>query len=171
MSRRWKDVLLALASALILTVPMAFGLMDQWDLTASDALYQKAGALDEGIVIIGIDQHSMEEIGPYDEWGRDIMAMVLESLNESEDCHPAAIGLDVLYIGEREEEIDAWLAEIAGTYGNVVTAAAAQFGNQLVEQGANDYRLDTFSILTYEQPFEALREAVSYTHLTLPTKA
>ena len=83
MSRRWKDVLLALASALILTVPMALGLMDQWDLTASDALYQNAGALDEGIVIIGIDQHSMEEIGPYDEWGRDIMAMVLESLNES----------------------------------------------------------------------------------------
>ena len=167
MSRRWKDVLLALASALILTVPMAFGLMDQWDLTASDALYQKAGALDEGIVIIGIDQHSMEEIGPYDEWGRDIMAMVLESLNESEDCHPAAIGLDVLYIGEREEEIDAWLAEIAGTYGNVVTAAAAQFGNQLVEQGANDYRLDTFSILTYEQPFEALREVTTPAHINV----
>lgn len=167
MSRRLKDVLLAFAGSLILTVPMALGLLNQWDQNASDALYQTAVALDEDIVIVGIDQRSMEEIGPYDEWGRDIITMVLESLNESDDCHPAAIGLDVLYIGEREEEIDAWLVETAGTYGNVVTASAAQFGNQLVEQGANDYRVDTFSILTYEQPFEALREVTTTAHINV----
>ena len=36
------------------------------------------------------------------------MAMVIEALNESEDCHPAVIAVDVLYAGETDPEKDAW---------------------------------------------------------------
>lgn len=138
--------------AAILTLIAASGLFRAVDLAASDAFYQSRSASDGKIVLVGIDQKALEEIGPYNQWGRDIIAMVLEALNESEDCRPAAIAVDVLYSGETNAKADAWLAEAAGKYGNVITACAAEFGSALIEDRAGDYYLDTFSITAFEEP-------------------
>ena len=101
-------LLLALAAAGLLTCLAWAGLLDGADRTASDAWYRDFQTTEGDVVLVGIDQRALEEIGPYEEWGRDIMAMAVEYLNESEDCHPAAIALDVLYIGERDPDADAW---------------------------------------------------------------
>ncbi len=151
--------------AAILTLIAASGLFRAVDLAASDAFYQSRSASDGKIVLVGIDQKALEEIGPYNQWGRDIIAMVLEALNESEDCRPAAIAVDVLYSGETNAEADAWLAEAAGQYGNVITACAAEFGSALIEDRAGDYYLDTFSITAFEEPYEALKRASSQGHI------
>lgn len=151
--------------AAILTLIAASGLFRAVDLAASDAFYQSRSASDGKIVLVGIDQKALEEIGPYNQWGRDIIAMVLEALNESEDCRPAAIAVDVLYSGETNAKADAWLAEAAGQYGNVITACAAEFGSALIEDRAGDYYLDTFSITAFEEPYEALKRASSQGHI------
>ena len=91
MRKNRRTALAALAIAALMTLPAALGLMNQVDWAASDAWYQEPQSFDEGIVLVGIDQRAIEEIGPYDQWGREIIAMAIEYLNESEDCRPAAI--------------------------------------------------------------------------------
>lgn len=148
-----------------MTLLAASGLLSRADLAVSDAFYQSRSASDGEIVLIGIDQRALEEIGPYNQWGRDIIAMALEALNESEACRPAVIAVDVLYSGETRADADKWLAEAAGQYGNVVTACAAEFGNALVEDGEGEYHLDTFSITAFDEPYEGLKAVTVQGHI------
>ena len=132
---------------------------DRADLAASDAWYQARESADGDIVLVGIDQRALEEIGPYEQWGRDIPAMALEALCQSPDCRPAVIGLDVLYVNETQPEADQWLAEAAGAYGNVVTGCAAYFQDGFVEQADGSFIRDRFAVTAFEAPYPALAEA------------
>lgn len=156
---------LAIVAAAALTLLAGLGLLDSLDLTASDALYQSYQAFDGDIVLVGIDQQAIEEIGPYDQWGREIVAMALEYLNESEECRPAAIGLDILYIGQSSPEADEWLAEAADAYGNVVTGCAAIFEDGYVEDEQGQFRREHFAIKGFEVPYDGLRETATLGHI------
>ena len=101
-----KQVLCAVATAALLTAAAVSGVLNRADQTAADAWYQKPSASEGNMVLVGIDQKALEDIGPFQNWGRDTMAMVIEALNESEDCHPAVIAVDVLYAGETDPEKD-----------------------------------------------------------------
>ena len=156
---------LALLAVGLLTLLAALGVLDALDNAACDALYQSRNATEGEIILIGIDDRAIEELGPYGQWNRDIIAMTLEALNQSEDCRPAAIGIDVLYTGESVPDLDEWLAEAAGQYGNVVTACAAQFGTAFQEDGEGGYYRDDFSVLAFEEPYAALRDVTAQGHI------
>ena len=132
----------ALICAAVFTAAALLGLFYNPDQMLSDALYQSPEALDGNIFVIGIDDRAMEDIGPYQTWGRDVMAMAIEALNADPDNRPAAIGIDVLYTGETEADLDAWLAEAAGAYGNVVVASVANFGTELVTEDTGNFYLE-----------------------------
>lgn len=165
MKKNPRAVLAALAIVALMTLSAGLGLLDQADWTVSDAWYQDPLMFDGDIVLVGIDQRAIEDIGPYDEWGREIVAMAIEYLNESEDCRPAAICLDVLYIGESTPESDAWLAGAAAEYGNVVTGCAALFEDGFVEGEDGEFTRDRFAIRLFEEPFPAMREAATIGHI------
>ena len=165
MKKRAKEMLTALLAAAVLTALAGFGVLDTLDNAASDALYQHPAVTDGEIVIVGIDDRAMEELGPYEQWGREIMAQVLDALNVSEDCHPAVIAVDVLYTGNSDPEADAWLAESAGLYGNVVTACLAEFGTAAVPDGSGDYYLDDFTIRGFEDAYAELRAVTARGHI------
>ncbi len=160
-----KALFLMAAAAAVLTFLAALGLLQSADLRVSDLLYQSRAASDGEIVLVGIDQRALEEIGPYDKWGRDIIAQAIEALNESEDCRPAVIGLDILYAGETGEEPDRELSEAAGKYGNVVAACAAEFGDVLADSGDGDYVLDKGAVTAFEEPYDALKAAAEQGHI------
>ena len=168
MEKKKKDrlytALLALAAAGALTLLAGLGILERADLTVSDTWYRDFESQDGDIVIVGIDQRAIEEIGPYHQWGRDIMAMAVEYLNESEDCHPAAIAVDVLYTGETDPDADEWLAEAAAAYGNVITGCLAEYGTDTVKAEDGDYHLVPFSVLAFEEPYDALKEAAALGH-------
>ena len=89
LTKHARNAILSLAlSALFAAICLA-GLFYQPDQMLSDWLYQAPEALDGNIFVIGIDDRAMEDIGPYQTWGRDVMAMVLEALNADPDCRPA----------------------------------------------------------------------------------
>lgn len=155
----------ALSAAAVLTLLAGLGVLRGPDLTASDAWYQRRSASDGDIVIVGIDQRALEEIGPYQQWGRDVIARTIQALNESEDCRPAVIGIDVIYAGGTEPEADWWLAEAAGEYGNVVTACAAEIGSALTEGADGEYFMDPFAVRSFDEPFEALRTVTVQGHI------
>ena len=164
MDKTWKTTLLFLAIAGALTLLAGLGVLDRADLAASDALYQQPMASDGKIVLVGIDQRALDTLGPYNQWDRGVMARALEALNRSEDCRPAVIALDVLYAGETRPDLDRQLAESAGRYGNVITAALAQFGSDLAAW-SGDYYLDHFAVQAYDRPFDALRQATVQGHI------
>ena len=161
----WKTAASALLIAGVLTLLAGLGVLDGLDQTLSDVFYQTPQSFDGDIVLVGIDQRALEEIGPFTEWGRDVIAMAVEALNESENCRPAVIALDVLYTGEKDPELDLWLAEAAGQYGNVIVGCAASMGTDLVEGGDIGYDFDRFAVLGYEEPYKALRDAATLGHI------
>lgn len=161
----WMQPVYALTAAGALTLLAWTGILDKADLAAADALYQSPRASEEYITLIGIDQKALEELGPYNQWGRDIMAQVLETLNQSEECHPAVIGIDVLYTGETQPEADHLLAEEAGKYGNVVTACLAEYGSALVEGADGEYYLDNSAIVGFDEPYTALKASATLGHI------
>ncbi|MBR0391731.1 MAG: adenylate/guanylate cyclase domain-containing protein, partial [Oscillospiraceae bacterium] len=61
-------------------------------------------------------------------------------------------------------EADQRLAEAAGRCGNVVVAADAEFGVQLVSKGSTSPDLQT-GVLGWYEPYEALKEAAFYGHI------
>lgn len=148
-----------------MTVLVSSGILNRADLAVSDTFYQSRSASDGEIVLVGIDQKALDAIGPYSQWGRDIIAMTLEALNVSEECRPAVIAVDVLYSGETQTGADEWLAEAAGQYGNVVTACAAEFGSTLAEDIEGEYHLDTFSVTAFDEPYDALKQATVQGHI------
>ncbi len=160
-----KALFLMAAAAAVLTFLAALGFLQSADLRVSDLLYQSRAASDGEIVLVGIDQRALEEIGPYDKWGRNIIAQAIEALNESEDCRPAVIGLDILYAGETGEEPDRELSEAAGKYGNVVAACATEFGDVLADSGDGDYVLDKGAVTAFEEPYDALKAAAEQGHI------
>lgn len=164
MGKYRKFLIMALAAGLV-TALMASGVLDYADLAVSDRFYQRRSASDGEIVLVGIDQKALEDIGPYSQWGREVMAAALAALNESEACRPAVIAMDVLYSGETDGAGDARLAEEAGRYGNVVAACAAVFGSSLAEAETGEYYLDNFSVTAFDAPYEALGEAAEQGHI------
>lgn len=160
-----KKTLWGLAAAAGLTLLAGIGLLEKADLRALDLWYQTRRPTGGEVVMVEIDDRALEAIGPYEEWGRGIMAQVIETLNQSEECRPAAIGLDVLYTGEKDPENDAWLAEAAGAYDNVVTACAAVFGDSIENNEDGSFYVNTFSVQMFDEPYEALREAADLGHI------
>lgn len=140
----------------------AAGMADQEDFRLSDLWYQEQTAADGNIVLVEIDQQSLQKIGPFQSWGRGVIAKTIRALNSSEDCRPAVIGIDILYTGEREYEEDKELAEAAGQYGNVVTAAAAEFG--FPTDGDIPY-IDDFKAVSYEEPYPMLKTVTRQGHI------
>ena len=91
MKRSVKTLLAMVLAAAVLTALAGLGALDTLDYAACDALYQSRAASDGEVVLIGIDDRAIAELGPYSQWSREIIAQVLDLLNASEDCRPAAI--------------------------------------------------------------------------------
>ena len=128
-----KKLLVCLLAAMALTALAASGWLTSANSTVSDALYQRAKVTDGEIVVVGIDQRAIEEFGPMP-WNRALFADAIAYLNSDEENAPAAIGLDVLFVGASSDpDADAYLAEMAEMGGNVVVAVAAQFDTGIIE--------------------------------------
>lgn len=164
-----RTLLWAILAAGLLTLLAASGLLYRLDQTVSDALYQERVSQDGEIVLVGMDDRAIEDFGPFTTWTRDIYAQAIETLNADEELRPAAIAIDVLFTGENDPDLDAWLAEAAGAYGNVVTASAFTFGRDMVEQDNGEYGYEDFSILPDGSaiPYAALRGATTMSHINV----
>ena len=66
----------------IFTIAAASGLFYEMDNRLSDALYQERRGTDGRIAIVGIDQRSLEALGPFGTWDRRILAQTVSYLNQ-----------------------------------------------------------------------------------------
>ena len=164
MKQRWRYILAAAAAAALFTFAAGLGLLQTAGQYAADWLYQSPCAVDGQILLVGIDQKALDRYGPYQSWGRERMAMLLDQLNADEEARPALIGIDVLYSGQTEAGEDEALAAAAGRYGNVLTACAGVFEPSFVQEG-DRFIWDSFHITGYEQPYPDLQAVTEQGHI------
>ena len=78
--RKWGVQLFGLAAVLAVTAIIAAGTLNRVDKWVQDALFQQRGVPSKDIVLIGIDEETLEELGPYGPTYRNYMAFALEKL-------------------------------------------------------------------------------------------
>ena len=159
-----RQLLIALAAAVFLTVIIASGALQRFDKWTQDALFQRAGAPSGDIVIIGIDEKALEELGPWP-WPRDVIADALMTLSSDPENKPAAVAVDVLFAGASGSAAsDEYLAQAAGYLGNVVTASFATYGEEIAWEDNRAVAVDASAIVSFDEPYPALREASRRRH-------
>lgn len=163
MDKRTQTLLASGISAVVMTALCASGLLRSAELWFCDELFQTPETPPGDVVIIGITEEDFEALGPYSSWDRSVMASALEALASDPDNLPAVVAIDTLYAGTTEESADQQLVDAAEKLGNVVVASEATFGTERTF-GATIVT-DTYSIVNYEEPFDALKEVTSQGHI------
>ena len=96
-----------------------------------DDIYQSPKKTSD-IFIIGIDDKSLEALGPYNTWTREHYAKVLDNLSNTTGSSgaPAVIAFDILFTGESVVEFDTKLAISAqNSPSTIVCASNLIFGD------------------------------------------
>ena len=149
-----KHLLTIMLISALLTALASMGILNRADGLACDLLNQHPISTDDHIIVIGIDQKALETLGPYSQWNREIFARAIEALNQSEECRPAVIALDVLFAGETQKEADRHLADAAGKYGNVITACAMEFQDSFVQDEQKEFHWQRFFATSFDEPYQ-----------------
>lgn len=129
----------------------------------NDGVYQQVGVTNSDICIIGIDAESIDSLGsfPFD---RSVFADLITILNEAE-APPIAIGIDVLFTGETNEESDIALVEAVADSDNVILATSGNYGTSFVITEQGDSFLSHSSLLSMNYPFSALLNVSDLGHI------
>lgn len=121
----------------------------------ADYIYDRTSSEQGECVVIGIDGYALEELGAWP-WSRDVMADLIDILNMDPDNKPAAIGIDVLYIGNTDEYSDERLATSIAESDNVILACSANFDTKLTLNEEGIYIMDDFQISSMNMPYSML---------------
>ena len=161
-----QNLLIALAAALAVTLIAVSGALRRLDKWAQDRLFQRPSPTSPDIVIIGIDEKALTELGPYYTWDRNIIASALEKLGADPDRLPAVVAVDTLFAGESDPEADARLARAAENLPAVVTAAVADFETdyQWAERGLS---VRPYAVKRFETAYDALRAVAQTGHINV----
>lgn len=163
MLNKYRHIIYSLIGALLITAIAGSGLLQRPDRWVSDSLFQTNQMLSGDIVIIGIDDATLAEFGPYHNWDRNIMASALEVLGSDEANKPAVVAVDTLYTGRTNDEADTRLANAAKNI-NLITATAAEFGTVAI-YGDEGFSGNTSTVVGYNEPYEELRSVTTQGHI------
>ena len=158
-----RQFLYALIASAVVTAMIGAGFLRREDRWAQDWIFQRQGSTTTDIVIIGIDEEALEELGPYNTWDRNVMASALEALAADPDKKPAVTAIDVLYTGHTSKEADLRLAAAAQELGNVITGSMVEFGKQVTWIDGHASLIDPSAVVNYLQPYEELRACTTRT--------
>lgn len=132
------------------------------DAFITDTLYNRRNGIDNRIMIIGIDEETLDAYGNFNVWSREKSAELIDFLNDNPDNAPAVIGFDIMFIGDEDIDADAKLATAAMEGGNVVTATNIVYRGALETTADGKYLYDTRNIASIEEPYNALKVVTHY---------
>ena len=154
---RYTALLLAPALVTLFLLTGAINRVDRW---VQDGLFQRGGVPSADIVIIGIDEYALEQLGPYPANYRDYVAYALEEMAADPDKRPAAVAIDILYEGSTSESADRHLASAASRLDNVIVASMAVYGRDIKWENNRASSL-SYGVTDYILPFDELRNAAA----------
>lgn len=150
-------IIIAAVLAGCLTLWAPFDKVEYW---FSDLLYVREKPVDNRIKIIGIDEKSLEEMGPFSGWTRQQSADLLNAFDKEHS--PAVIAFDINFVGQRDQEGDEALAEAADGFPHVVLASYINYGTKVMQSEAGGYQIDTMYVEDLELPYEALLNVTTH---------
>lgn len=131
-------------------------LFDGFDYFLQDALYQRERGVSSDIVILSIDDESLEALGKWP-WPRDYHGQLLELID---GANPRAIGFDVLFLEAGED--DAGFIESLSRLSK--KPVFASFGSLSPESGRG-----MIKALQFYRPFDSILPYVEIAHInTIP---
>ena len=143
-----------LVAGLLVFLLTISNLLSSLDYIARDKLYQMPRGIDSKIKIIGIDEKTMEKLGPIQAWSRENYALLLNKLNENNDAKPALVGFDIIFSG-RVDEGDELLTEAAAKSGNVVVVNHLIYGKKIAKD--NNELIVYQEVEGTEEPYDSLK--------------
>ena len=93
-----------------------------------DNYLQSEKEIDTRVVIIGIDEYSLEELGRWP-FQRSMQASVIDYIASG---NPAAIGIDILYTESSDKDEDKYLQEVLEKHKQIVLPGFAVFGENTI---------------------------------------
>ena len=133
-----------------------------WDKILSDTVCQTGDVPDSRIFIVAIDDKTLQEYGPMNQWSRDISRQLVETLNQDEIKRPAVITFDIMYLENTDEAVDQAFADACAEAGNVVTAYNIQFKEQPEMDENGKVTFNQFYIDEVDLPIAPLQESTAY---------
>ena len=127
----------------------------------SDPLYQTPTASHSAIKIIAIDEKTIQEYGDMKDWDRSVWARLVKQLNEGES-DPAVIAFDIMFVSEKEKEVDEIFAQQCADGKNVITAVNLVYDTQVSTSQTGALVVDKQYIAMVEYPYESLKGVVEY---------
>ena len=163
--KTYQKVLIIIVVSLLYTLTAYLGLYNRIDKWIQDSVFQQPEALSGEVVVIGIDDDSLERLGAYNTWDRNNMADALKALAADPDNMPAVVAIDTLYSGETEVTADENLVKAAEALPKVITATAGVFGSQYIDNGKGSFDLAEHQVLDYAEPYEELKNVTTQGHI------
>lgn len=156
--QKLKSIITCLLCGVLAFWAVYLGAFATLDKTAEDMLYHSAGSVDAKIKIIKIDDKTMNRLGDFSTWKRDIYAQLMETICVSEDTRPAVIGFDILFSSQKDTVSDESFAQACAKYNNVVTGFSYVFTKEVTSDKNGQLVEDRMSVLEKVMPYPALRE-------------
>ncbi len=151
-----KKILILLIIILASIALIKYDFLGTTDLQLQDYIYNSPKIVHKDIYVIGIDEYSINNLGKWDEWSRSGIIELIKKLNEDKENCPAVIGIDAMYLDEKNNEIDTKFVEELSKIDNVVIGSQIVFEEDIIS-GHNN-----FNIKKYYEPFYKLRQKVDY---------
>ena len=156
-----KKVLTSIICGVLAFLSVFFNVLGTVDKTAEDYLYHQAGVVDANIKIIKIDDKTMNKMGDFSTWNRDVYADLVEKLCISEDVRPAVIGFDILFSSQKDAESDQRFADTCAKYDNVVTGYSYVFTEEVTSDENGNLNVDKMAVSEKVLPYTELRETTT----------
>ena len=163
--KTYQKALIILAIALAYTITAYLGLYNRIDKWIQDSVFQQPRAVSGDVIVIGIDDDSLERLGAYNTWDRNNMANALKALASDPENMPAVVAIDTLYAADTTPEADANLANAAKALPMVITATTGVFGSQYIEDENGSFKLAEHQVLSYDEPYDALKNVTTQGHI------
>jgi adenylate cyclase len=163
--KTYQKALIILAISLFYTLTAFLGMYNRIDKWVQDSVFQRPRAVSGDVVVIGIDDESLEELGAYNTWNRNNMANALRQLAAEPDNMPAVVAIDTLYTGITIPEADENLVKAVKTLPKVIMASAGVFGSEYIQKENGSYDLIEHRVVDYEEPFEQLKNVSVQGHI------
>lgn len=150
--KNYLQTLIILAASFLISFYGILSAVDRWGM---DTFYQTPSSTDNRIRIIAVDEKTLSEYGTFSSWSREKSAELISLLNGSEESKPAAIGFDIMFIGDSDADTDAMLANACEGSDNIVTAVNI-VNETVLETNNGKLQENKLHIADVELPYEAL---------------
>ncbi len=154
----WRDIAESAVVFVLIFLLTVTNVFSSLDYLLKDAIYQSPRGIDHKIKIIGIDERTLEQLGPVNTWSRQRYADLIAQLNTEPDKSPVVIGIDVLFSGQVDEAGDSAFAKQCEESGNVVVASQFVYKekSEIGPDGLLMYPIDS-----YLMPYDELAAATT----------